>query len=339
MKLQSIVAEADAGRRLDRFVQAALGNVPPSLVQRLLREGKVRLNAGRGRPGDRIVAGDEVVIHHQPRPADAVRAARPGPSPPHSGQPPLDSAAPLRGPLPAVLYENARFLLVDKPAGLPCHAPAGAGPSVLAWAAQRYAPGIASGRVRPALANRLDKDTTGIVVIALSAAAVADFQRLLAQGRVTKTYLVAVWGTPPADAWRIELPLVRRPHGPRTAPKVVAAADAPGARASCTALRVLARGTHAALLAATPVTGRTHQIRAHLKAAGLPIVGDPRYGDPSRDRTQGVAALLRRQLLHAALLAFTDGDRPVRAAAPLPGDARAALARLGLPAADPELLG
>lgn len=319
-KLVTIVALPDAGRRLDRYVQAALGNVPPSLVQRLLRRGKVRINGARGRPGDKVAAGDQVEVHHSPRAGDR----------PAAGPRTVATSSPPAGLDIVPLFRDARYLAVQKPAGVPCHAAGEARGSVLGWARERLAAEIAEGRVRPALAHRLDAGTSGVVVLALTAAAVASFHRQLAEGQVEKVYLAAVWGHPPDDQFEVDLPLQRLEGVGRREPKMRPAPPRSGLAAR-TALRVLARGRTASLLLARPLTGRTHQIRAHLLASGWPIVGDPRYGDVPRDRAHAIGELHGHPMLHAWRIAFCGSSGRLTLTAPLPEEARAVLRRLELP--------
>ena len=340
-RIQATVTPPDAGRRLDRFVQAALGGVPPSLVQRLIRHGKVRRNGLRGRPGDRIAAGDVVEIHHSLRTGDAGRPragvtmeALPGQGSggrARSRPPTARESAPL-DPDPAqltVLHRDAEYLVVDKPAGWPCHTADDAHRSVLGWARAHLRTEVVAGDVRPALAHRIDLGTSGVVVIALTASAVARFQQQLARGQVHKRYVVAVWGCPAADDLRLDTPLQRHEGVGRDQAKMRPARASSGL-AALTLCRVVARARTASLLLATPVTGRTHQIRAHLQAAGLPVVGDRRYGDRPRDRAAGVLAVVDHQLLHAQRIAFQGAGGPVTASAPLPVDVQRALELLGL---------
>jgi RluA family pseudouridine synthase len=310
---------------LDRYVQAALGNVPPSLVQRLLRRGKVRLNGARGRPGDRIAAGDQVEIHHVSRQGDAPRTAASA----HSSSAASSSRAAAATGI-VLLHRDALFLVVQKPAGVACHDAGDARGSVLGWARDHLRDEIAAGQVRPALAHRIDVGTSGVVVLGLTAAAVASFHQHLAEGRVEKRYLAAVWGVPPVDEFEVDVRLQRVEGVGRRQPKV-RPAQPPSGRSARTVVRVLARGRDASLVDAVPVTGRTHQIRAHLLAAGWPIVGDLRYGDAVRDGDHGVGALRRYPMLHAWRIAFPGPAGPVAVVAALPDDARTVLRRLALP--------
>lgn len=285
MRHESTIGPPDAGRRLDRFVRTLLGDVPMSLVQRLIRTGQVRVDGKRcGQAGTTLELGQTVVVHHTPR---------------HPGSPrPAPTGLPYQGPPIPVLHHDADFLAVNKPPHVACSEDGTQRANLPAWVRGILAEEIVAGRARPSLCHRLDRGTTGVVVFGLTAAAVSAFHRALADGTVEKRYWVAVWGRP-RDRFEIRVPLQRLGRTPPGRPKVVAAGDDGPSQSACTRLRVLARGPTATLLEAVPLTGRTHQIRAHLIIAGWPVVGDPRYGDPARDRAEGVHHLLDHQLLHA----------------------------------------
>lgn len=311
------VTHADAGRRLDRFVQAALGGVPGGLVQKLLRKGKVRVG-GVKRPGShRLAEGDEVVVHHSPRPADRAPGAAGGPA--------------YDGPAIGVLLEDEHFLFVDKPAGVAC-SDDGRDPACLpAWLRQRWPAAFATPGFRPEPAHRLDRGTTGVVVVARSAAAATAFREASEAGGVDKRYHVAAWGGPGGDELAVEIPLRRVEQPGRDEPKVVAARlDEEGAQAARTHFRVLARAGQAHLMEARLATGRTHQVRAHCLAKGWPVVGDRRYGDRELDGAAGLAGAPGHPLLHAVGISSTLLGVDYRVEAPLPAGPSRVLQKLGL---------
>jgi 23S rRNA pseudouridine955/2504/2580 synthase len=312
VKHEFVVTAADADRRLDRFVAAALGRVPMSLVRRLLRTKKVRVNGERGRAERRLTAGDRVVVHHTPR-ADDGSAGR---------TPEVEYAGP---PIP-VLAETEGFLFVAKPAGVACSDDGRDDHALAAWLRSFLRERIGSGEVRPEPCHRLDRHTTGVVVVALTAAAFDRFRRALEHEQVRKTYEVVVHGTPGRDRFEIDVPLVRRPGARADEPRMVDAREETSATArdARTRFTLLRRGRDVSLLRAEPLTGRTHQIRAHCRVAGLPVVGDPRYGDATR------ATERRGQLLHARAVTLTDGDDPVEVRADWPADRARRLRELGL---------
>jgi 23S rRNA pseudouridine955/2504/2580 synthase len=167
-----------------------------------------------------------------------------------------------------------------------------------------------------------------VVLVALNSTAFTAFHRALAEARVRKLYHVAVFGRPKSEQWTDTTPLRRLPHTPRGRPKVVAA-PAAGELAQ-THFRLLSSSQERSLLQAEPVSGRTHQIRAHLYASGLPLLGDPRYGDRDRERQLPDGGSIGHQMLHARRLELELDTRKLRVEAPYPLDLERALERLGL---------
>lgn len=200
-------------------------------------------------------------------------------------------------------------MVLDKPAGLPVHP----GPRARASVEDCF-PALGARRGGPWLAHRLDTDTSGCLLIALTKSALRAAQAEFAAGRAEKTYWAVVRGIPADAEGEIDLPLTK--HNTPAGWRMVAGADGPPARSSW---RVLAAGGGRALLEVRPRTGRTHQVRAHCAAIGHPILGDPIYGAPD-----GVALHLLARALRLAL------DPPVAALAPPPAHMRAALAALGV---------
>lgn len=304
MKYEFVVTAADADRRLDRFVASRFDQAPMGLVRRLLRQKKIKVNGTRPDAALRLREGDVVVVHHVAREQATPSAPRP-----------------YEGPAIEILDERDGLLFVNKPAGVAC-SDDGEDPAALArWLENTLADRIARGDVRPEPCHRLDRDTTGVVAVALTAAAFDRFRRALEDDAVTKDYEVVVHGTPPHDSFTIDVPLVRRADVRADAPRMVAGEEGTPACTECETLRTCDTRS---LLRARPVTGRTHQIRAHLRIEGLPVVGDPRYGDPTRDATVDAPTA---QLLHARRLALAE-DFAVEA--PWPADRAAWLRAHGL---------
>lgn len=338
MRFEWTVGEADAGRRLDRFLlrklAEPLGELPPSHIQRMLRRGDVKLNGRKGSGNDRIKAGDVVVAHHSAPSGKGARSEADVPGAPAAvgasprersdgaGQRPAD----YQGPSIEILHEREGLVVVDKPAGVTCDHGEGGRPGLLAWADRRWAEAIERGDARPAAPHRLDTGTTGTVAIGLTAAALERFRRAQSESRIHKLYRVLVWGRPPAERFDSTVPLRRLPHARRHEPKVVPAEDG----TAHTRFHRIAGNEDVSLLEAEPLTGRTHQIRAHCLALGLPVVGDPRYGDAGRDRRAGLDAFLDHQLLHAVELVVDDPHWGLRVHAPLPGEFSRALRLVGL---------
>jgi 23S rRNA pseudouridine1911/1915/1917 synthase len=235
-----------------------------------------------------------------------------------------------------VLYEDAHLLAIDKPAGLVVHPAVGHRDGTLVNALLHRSKDWAGDGDRPGLVHRLDKDTSGVLVVAKTELAMAGLSRAIQARKVDKRYLAVAYGAAPLTKGKIELGIHRHP----TDRKKMTTSKTAG-RASTTVYERLAesKGDRAglSLLACHLVTGRTHQIRVHLKAIGLPIVGDPVYGAPRWKgiRDEALRELCRgfpRQALHAHRLAFTHpmtGAR-IELEAPVPADIGALLAAASL---------
>ena len=293
--------------RLDSFLSESLRHISRSRAARLIRGGLVTVNGRAVAPSRRLQAGDIV-----------------------SGELPAAAAelAPEPGPLTRVLTTDGLFA-VDKPAGMVIHPGAGAGSGTLAHRLVAHYPelvGIGHPR-RPGIVHRLDKDTSGVVLIARTPAMYAHLTQAFERREVHKQYLLLARGTPDPPRGRIDAPIGRHPTQ-RTRMAVTRRG-----RPAVTDYRVLDRSAGATLVEASPSTGRTHQIRVHMAAIGHPILGDAAYGGP---------ASAERVMLHAWTLCFEDDarDRWLAAAAP-PADFQRTAADLGLtlpatPASGPE---
>jgi len=306
---QVVVDTGNEGQRIDNFLMTRLKGVPRSRIYRTVRTGEVRVNGGRIRPDYRLRQGDVVRIPPL-RVAQSPPAARPG-------------ARALREIGEAVLYEDRSLLVLAKPSGLAVHGGSGLSHGVieLLRALRPEAPFLE-------LVHRLDRDTSGCLMVAKRRPALRTLHQALREGRVEKTYLALVRGD-----WRaargVAMPLQRNVL--RSGERVVRP-DEDG-KGALTRFAPLARSPLATLVKAQPVTGRTHQIRVHAAHAGHPIAGDAKYGDAELNRNLRALGL-RRLFLHAHGLRFPhpDGDATVEVVAPLPEDLRAVLAALGLEA-------
>jgi len=309
------IGRPDVGRRVDRYLQKALGDVPSSLVQKLIRKGKVRRLDVRVQAADRLKEGDVLVVHHQVQAAGPARAV---------------SSSHYAGADMKILYRDDDYLALDKPAGIRCSEDDDPSTSVQQWLREELKKEIAAGEVRPELCHRLDEGTTGVVLVALTAAAVSNFHEALRAGTIHKEYRVVVWGEAPSKKWSVERPLHRMAHARSRDPKVMIVDDTePGAQPAHTEFRVLAKSKQATLLAARPITGRTHQIRAHLKGTGLPVVGDARYGDWRLDQAAGIGKVVDHQLLHARSITLP-GESEITVEAPVPKEFRKILEKLAV---------
>jgi 23S rRNA pseudouridine1911/1915/1917 synthase len=340
-----VADRGDDRRRLDHIVVRHLADVPGvsrSRVQAWVEEGRVQV-AGTiaSRPAQRVLAGVEVRVTLErldpdtlPRSSrqDGVRLEDARLKPELTGvfEPAARVSATTAVPIPlAVLFEDDHLLVVDKPAGLVVHPSYGHRDGTLLHALARYADGWPSGR--PSLVHRLDKWTSGVLLVAKSRGAHAAAARALARPEARKEYLALCYGRMRTATLRLRYPLGRDPRDRR---RVVVREDGRDAETEVARLAVSAGAARGlTLVCCRLLTGRMHQIRVHLQAAGLPIAGDPLYGEPGwrRIRDASLAERLRvasRQMLHAWRLALVHpmtGD-VLRIESPLPED-MAALVR------------
>lgn len=275
---------AHRGRRLDRFLEEALDGLTRSRIKRLIQEGHVTLEGAPVKAGYAVKGGETLEVHIPDPPVVA----------------PEPEAIPLK-----VVYEDEALLVIDKPPGLSVHPGAGRARGTLVNALLgRGTPLSAVGApFRPGIVHRLDKNTSGLLVVAKTDAAHLHLSRALARREVQRTYWAMVWGTPPVAEGDIEAP-VGRNVADRRRMQVVER----GGRRALTHYRVVWSGAIVGVLHLKLHTGRTHQIRVHLKHLGYPVFGDPDYGGRgrrSRDvRAREALRLLDRQALHAMRLAF-----------------------------------
>ena len=296
MKTHRLTAER-GGERIDAFVARSLPELSRSYVKRLLDGGLITVAGRVPRASEKVSAGAEIVVEVPP--------------------PQEISLEPQRIPL-TIVYQDNDIIVVDKPPGLTVHPAPGHPSGTLVNALLAVCPdlqGIA-GTLRPGIVHRLDKDTSGLLVVAKNDRAMRALQAQLAERRVHKTYLALVVGVPKPREGQIEAPIGRNPRNRKKM------AIVEGGREATTRYKVREELPGHALLEVEPVTGRTHQIRVHLAAIGHPILGDRVYGRPS--------PLIDRQFLHAWKLAFGMplGGRQVEFESPLPPDLRAALEAL-----------
>ncbi len=315
--------EVDAGEdgvRLDRWFKRRWPHLAHGQIEKLLRSGQIRVDGGRAKADTRLGAGAQVRV------------------------PPLPDAAPaeVRAGLTErdetfaramVIYEDNEVLALNKPSGLAVQ-----GGTKTTRHVDRLLSAWGEGLERPRLVHRLDRDTSGVLVLGKTPAAAASLAGAFARRRAEKTYWAIVAGIPKPGQGVIQLPLAKQGVGDR---ELVQPADPkdPRAEPAETEYVTLARASpRAAWLALRPHTGRTHQLRAHMKALGHPILGDPKYGDPGSAELSGD---LRLQL-HARRLSLPhpSGGRLV-IEAPLSPEMRAGFERFGFDEreADPEPFG
>lgn len=279
--VRKVSVDADrAGQRIDNFLRGELPGVPKGRIYRLLRRGEVRVNGGRIRAEYKLEEGDIVRV-----PPALIRT---GPAPP------ADSVA--AGMLEHVLYEDKRLLVLDKPAGVAVHGGSGISHGVIELL--RHA--------RPELADlslvhRLDRETSGCLVLAKRRSALRELHARFREGQVTKNYLALVVGDWQYGEQLIDVPLhvQNRQGGER---HVIVSDKGKNAQ---TRVRLSRTYGLYSLLQCTPLSGRTHQIRVHLQHTGHPIAGDARYGDEEANQTAKKRGL-QRLFLHAQSIAFAD---------------------------------
>jgi len=310
-----VVDEAGEGQRLDNFLLRLLKGVPKTHVYRVIRSGEVRVNKGRASADTRLALGDQVRVPPV-RVADKAAEARPAP--------------PREFPL---LFEDDHLLAIDKPAGVAVHGGSGVSFGVIEQLRQ----------ARPQarfleLVHRLDKETSGILLLAKKRSALTALQDQFRARDTGKTYSALVIGRWPATLKVIDVALHKYlDAGGERRVRTVHAEDASGRR-SITLVKVARAFEAYSLLDVTIKTGRTHQIRVHLAHAGHPIVGDDKYGDFTLNkqfaRGEGLAGLrFERMFLHARQLAFdhpASGER-LTLQAPLPAECVTLLTRLSEP--------
>ncbi|MBQ1782435.1 MAG: 23S rRNA pseudouridine(955/2504/2580) synthase RluC [Gammaproteobacteria bacterium] len=297
-----------AGQRLDNFLRTRLKGVPKSAVYRAIRKGEVRINGKRCSADDRIAEGDVVRIPPM-RIAETVEAVVPTK---------LDRVQNLTQ---RVLYEDDQLLIIDKPSGMAVHGGSGLSFGVIE----------ALRALRPELRNlelvhRLDRDTSGVLMLAKKRSALKAMHVQLQQKQMDKRYLALVKGTWPERVKEVDYPLHKNvlQSGER-----VVRVDSTQGKPSCTRIRVVTRYQGQTLIEASPITGRTHQIRVHCSAAGHGIAGDDKYGTVEFNKSSSELGL-KRLFLHAATLRFNHPQTGARVevSAPLDEALKAHLGRL-----------
>lgn len=296
------VGADQADRRLDNFLATILEGAPRAYVYRVIRSGEVRVNGRRASPGLRLAAGDKVRI-----PPFAVTEAAPA----------RIGTQVLARVERAILHEDERLIVLNKPAGLAVH-----GGSGLEFGLIDVIRALRPDAGKVDLVHRLDRETSGCLLFARDAQTLRELHRQLRDGEMDKAYVTLLAGSLPRRLVECEAPLAMIPdqHGERRA-----VVDDEGAAAR-TVFRVRGRYDGATLAAVTLDTGRTHQIRAHAAYLGHPVAGDERYGDPAFNKALRAHGL-RRLFLHAERLRFRL-DRPYDFSAPLPEDLALVLGKL-----------
>jgi 23S rRNA pseudouridine955/2504/2580 synthase len=299
------VSEAEAGLRLDRWFKRHFPGITHVHLEKLLRTGQIRIDGKRAKSGDRLEAEQSIRV-------PPIEGAEPKP-----GATPRLSTEDLRFIRSLVIAEEPGFFVLNKPAGLAVQ-----GGTKTRRHIDALLPGLAGKGERPRLVHRLDRDTSGILLIARSANDAALLAKLFQNRKISKVYWALTHGVPSPRAGIIDLALAKT--GPLGEQRM--AVEEEGQRAITRYEVIDTVGGKFAWVALEPVTGRTHQLRAHLAAIGHPILGDPKYGET--DEPVGIPPGLQ---LHARrILVPRPGKPPFAAEAPLPAHMKAAWRNLGL---------
>lgn len=303
--IQFEVAEDESGARVDQLIGDRIAEISRSAAARLIRDGRVTIEGiAADKPSIRVETGQIVT----------VRLLAPEPA----------RAAPENIPL-SVLYQDDDIAIIDKPSGLVVHPAAGHQQGTLVNALLHHLDGLSGigGEMRPGIVHRLDKDTSGLVVVAKNDLAHRFLSETWNRGSVRKTYLAIVYGAPSPDSGMIDAPIGRHARDRKRM------AIVPDGKLSSTAYRVLEFFTGCSLVELDLNTGRTHQIRVHLQSIGHPVVGDPIYSGAQwkgiQDRAvRDVLRSMKRQALHAFRLELVHPStrERLRFEAELPEDMR-----------------
>jgi len=301
--VQLVRVDSDrAGQRLDNFLSALMKGVPRTAVYRMIRTGQVRINGGRAKPATRLQEGDQVRI-----PPAQTRG---------QDRPPVSERV-RQQVRNAILYQDSDLIVVNKPAGMAVHAGSGLPWGLIDALRQDRADEYLE------LAHRLDRETSGCLVLARNGPALNHLARQFRDGRVRKRYLCVMDGRLPEDVVDVDAPLARTESG--TGGPVEVQEEG---KASRTRFRLLQRFRDCTYAEAELFTGRTHQIRAHARHLGLALAGDARYAEPTalaKWQSRG----LGRVFLHAHRLGLeAPSGEDLEFAAPLPDTLREVLDRL-----------
>lgn len=301
------IDEGSEGQRLDNFLLKTLKGAPRSLIYRIIRKGEVRVNKGRAKPETKLSLGDMVRVPPV-KLADKQVQHKPG--------------AGLISVLDrSVVYESDRLLVINKPSGLAVHGGSGVNLGLIeALRAREGAPKYLE------LVHRLDKETSGCVMVAKKRSMLTYLQDLLRkEGRINKRYLALVQGQWSKRKLVVDAPLYK--HEAKGGERRVSVDHRQG-KSSRTQFRLLESFQHSSLVEAKPMTGRTHQIRVHALHEDHPLVGDDKYGDPDFNQFMKAEGV-KRLFLHAFALSvpMPDGST-LELEAPLPGELEKALVKL-----------
>jgi 23S rRNA pseudouridine955/2504/2580 synthase len=297
------ISDDQAGQRIDNFLHTHLKGVPKSHIYRILRTGEVRVNKGRIKQTYRLLAGDILRIP----PVQVAETI--------THEPPKSALAALKE---AILYEDSGLLVINKPSGMAVHGGSGLSFGVIEGLRTLY-PQLHNLE----LVHRLDRDTSGCLMISKKASVLRQLHEQLREGNLHKSYLALVQGYWEARVREVNAPLQKNilQSGER-----IVRVNLEG-KPACTRFQVVQRFADATLVKASPVTGRTHQIRVHATHAQHPIAGDDKYGNEIFDKHMRQLGL-KRLFLHAAELQVHVGEKTLNLSAPLPNELQHVLEKL-----------
>lgn len=281
-EVKFLIHPQEENQRIDLFLSRKIKALSRSQIKRLIEEGHILINGNITKPSYTLKAGDKVKMVYETREAQRIRAEN----------------IPLN-----IIFRDEHILIVDKPSGMIVHPGAGVREGTMVNALLHYFPGIEGigPWERPGIVHRLDKETSGVMVVAKSLKAYKSLQQQFKERVVEKVYTGLVFGRMPQKEGKLTWPIGRHPkHGERISVKTRKP------RAAETYYTVKKEFNEYTLLQIRPITGRTHQIRVHLAAAGHPVIGDSRYG---RLKTKHNCP---RLFLHSSYLAFVHPDSGIR---------------------------
>ncbi len=323
MKTQHTIKDDDDGIRLDRWFKRHFPGFPHSMLEKQLRKGVIRLDGKKAKSSDRVQAGQVVAAPEITlTPAQEAR--------PKSKRllSPEDEAEIQRW----VLYKDANIIVINKPFGLAVQ-----GGTKIIRSVDDMLDGLKFGGERPKLTHRLDRDTSGVLVLARHTKSATALMRLFSDRKIDKTYWALVNNLPDPLAGTINLPIRKKdnpraegnPGGPEGRDYEIMAVDEEGQKATTEYRTIDMLARKFALVELKPLTGRTHQLRVHMQAIGCPIVGDHKYGGSMNDaKSIGVENVLH---LHARRISIPQpSGRPIQVSAPLPPHMAASFEALGI---------
>ena len=293
-----IVSEHHDGQRLDNFLLRSLKSVPKSLIYRLLRKGYIRVNKKKAKPLLKLCEQDIITV-------PALRMSEPKQ---------LEISQDIVNLIKQqIIYEDNYLLIINKPAGMAVHGGSKVSCGVIEACKKIYEGSFIE------LIHRLDKETSGCLVMAKKSSVLKDLNKMLAEGQIKKTYHALVYGRWPKACHKIDLPLTKKIYSSNEHKTIV---DKISGKASLTTVSVLKQFSNiAALMSLHPKTGRTHQLRVHTKEIGCPVIGDVKYGyskdknkdkdkDKNKNKNSGLPVLpkslkVNRMFLHAYQIKFT----------------------------------